>query len=216
LRLEVDIPQNLERLMADEIAAGERAVTRGIGAAGRQLKEDWRGQIRRAGLGPRLARTIRARVFPERDASLRAAALVWSRAPQIVDAFDRGALIRSRAGFYLTVPLPAAGTRGAGGRRITPGGWERRTGLRLRFVYRRRGPSLLVAEDARVSARGIAAAKRGRRRRDGVLTGASTVSIFLLMPQVKLRKRLDLERAARAVEARLPALILASWKDAPS
>ena len=88
--------------------------------------------------------------------------------------------------------------------------------MRLRFVYRRRGPSLLVADDARVSARGLAAAKRGRRRRDGILTGASTVPIFLLVPQVKLRKRLDLERAARAAEARLPGLILARWKDAPS
>ena len=46
MRLEVDIAQSLERLMADEIAAGECAATRAIGAAGRQLKEDWRGQLR--------------------------------------------------------------------------------------------------------------------------------------------------------------------------
>jgi aspartyl-tRNA(Asn)/glutamyl-tRNA(Gln) amidotransferase subunit A len=47
--------------------------------------------------------------------------------------------------FWLAIPTSAAGKSTRGGR-ITPGEWERRTGLRLRFVYRRRGPSLLVAE----------------------------------------------------------------------
>jgi hypothetical protein len=39
----------------------------------------------------------------------------------------------------------------------------------------------------------------------------ATVPIFLLVPQVKLRKRLDLARdAERAVDS-VPGLILASW-----
>ena len=58
---------------------------------------------------------------------------------------------------------------------MTPGGWERTTGMRLRFVYPPRGPSLLVADDARINTRGLAVASRGRRRRDGMLTGAATV-----------------------------------------
>ena len=74
--------------------------------------------------------------------------------------------------------------------------------MRLRFVYRRGRPSLLVADDARVNARGLAAAKRGRRRRDGMLTGAETVVIFILVPQVRLRKRLDLDRDAAAARRR--------------
>lgn len=80
---------------------------------------------------------------------------------------------------------------------LLPGEWERRrTGLRLRFVYRRRGPSLLVAE-GRLNTKGRAvqsSAKTGR--------GLTTVPIFLLVPQVKLRKRLDLARdAERAIDA---------------
>ena len=62
--------------------------------------------------------------------------------------------------------------------------------------------------------RGLAAAKRGRRRRDGMLTGAETVVIFLLVPQVRLRKRLDLDRDAAAAAAALPSAILAAWDDA--
>jgi len=41
--------------------------------------------------------------------------------------------------------------------------------------------------------------------------GRATVPIFLLVPQVKLPKRLDLNRdAARALD-RVPGLIVANW-----
>jgi hypothetical protein len=63
----------------------------------------------------------------------------------IIGAHDTGPLIRSKNGFWLAIPTPAAGKSSKGGR-ITPGEWERRTGLRLVFIYRRRGLSLLVAE----------------------------------------------------------------------
>jgi hypothetical protein len=137
--------------------------------------------------------------------SLNAAALVWSKAPVIVGAHDTGPLIRSKTGFWLAIPTPAAG-RAPGGRRITPLAWERRTGLRLRFVYRRTGPSLLVAE-ARLSSRGRAVASRSKTGR-----GLATVPIFLLVPQVRLPKRLDLARDAAAVHAAVPGLIVANWR----
>ena len=135
------------------------------------------------------------------------------RAAEIADAFDRGVLIRSKHGLWLAIPTAEAGTRGLGRARITPGGWERRTGMRPRFVFRRGRPSLLVADDARINARGLATAKRGRRPQDGMLTGAASVVIFILVPQVRLRKRLDLDREALAAAAALPAAILAAWDD---
>ena len=113
--------------------------------AGTGLKSDWRAQITGAGLGRRLANSIRLATYPKAGDSLNAAALVWSKAPEIIGAHDTGPLIRSKDGFWLAIPLPAAGKSLRGGR-ITPGEWERRRGLRLRFVYRRIGPSLLVAE----------------------------------------------------------------------
>ena len=93
-------------------------------------------------------------------------------------AHDTGPLIRSKDGFYLAIPTEAAG-RGLRGRRITPGEWERRRGLRLRFVYRRTGPSLLVADGARINKRGQAVASRSKTGRNQV-----TAPIFLLVPQV--------------------------------
>ncbi len=145
MKLKLDIDPDIVAMMAAEVAAGERAVSAAIREAGTGLKDAWRAQITGAGLGARLARTIRSEQFPKGKPSLSAAALVWSKAPVIVGAHDTGPLIRSKNSFWLAIPLPAAGKSLRGGR-ITPGEWERRSGLRLRFVYRRVGPSLLVAE----------------------------------------------------------------------
>tara|TARA_R110002110_G_scaffold412641_1_gene638827 strand:- start:48398 stop:49027 length:630 start_codon:yes stop_codon:yes gene_type:complete len=204
MKLNVTITPNLAALMAAEIKAGEKAVTAAMRAAGTQLKSDWRGQITQAGLGRRLGNSIRSQTYPKVGESIDAAALVWSKAPVIIGAHDTGPLIRSKDGFWLAIPTEAAG-KGARGGRITPGEWERRRGLRLRFVYRRRGPSLLVAE-GRLNARGVGVASRSKTGR-----GLTTVPIFLLVRQVKLRKRLDLERDAAKAQAALPRQIVAKW-----
>lgn len=205
MKLKLDIAPDIAAMMAAEIAAGERAVTAAVRESGAGLKSAWRGQIVGAGLGPQLANSIRSQLFPKSGESLRAAALVWSKAPVIVGAHGAGPLIRSKNGFWLAIPTEAAG-RGLRGGRITPGEWERRRGMRLRFVYRRMGPSLLVADRARINTRGQAVASRSKTGR-----GKVTAPIFLLVPQVKLPKRLDLARDAdRALEG-LPGLIVANW-----
>ncbi|SFZ84410.1 hypothetical protein SAMN02983003_1995 [Devosia enhydra] len=207
MKLGVSIVGDLVRLMDAEVKAGQNAVTTAMRDAGTGLKSAWRAQITGAGLGARLARTIRSEQFPKGKPSLSAAALVWSKAPVIVGAHDTGPLIRSKDGFWLAIPLPAAGKSLRGGR-ITPGEWERRTGLRLRFVYRRTGPSLLVAE-GRLNTKGRAVASRSKTGR-----GVVTAPIFLLVPQVKLPKRLDLAKDADRVLDSVPGLIVATWVDA--
>jgi hypothetical protein len=204
MKLNITISPNLAAIMAAEIKAGEKAVTAAMRAAGTQLKSDWRGQITQAGLGRRLGNSIRSQTYPKVGESIDAAALVWSKAPVIIGAHDTGPLIRSKNGFWLAIPTEAAG-KGARGGRITPGEWERRRGLRLRFVYRRRGPSLLVAE-GRLNTKGSAVASKSKTGR-----GVTTVPIFLLVPQVKLRKRLDLARDAKAAQERIPEAIVANW-----
>ena len=202
--IRLEVLGDIGAMMAAEIMAGERAVTKAVGDAGTGLKTAWRGQITSAGLGQRLARTIRVTQYPKGKPSLNAAALVWSQAPVVLGAHDTGPLIRSRNGFWLAIPTPAAGKSTRGGR-ITPGEWERRRGMRLRFIYRPRGPSLLVAE-GRLNARGVGVASRSKTGR-----GLTTVPIFLLVPQVKLRKRLDLDMDARAAQDKIPKAIIANW-----
>ena len=43
--------------------------------------------------------------------------------------------------------------------------------------------------------------------------GMATMPIFLLVPQVKLRKRLDLARDAERAENGVPGLIVAGWAE---
>ena len=202
--IQVKIDGDLGAMMAAEITAGEKAVTKAVSDASTGLKQNWRGQITSTGLGPRLARTIRSATYPKGQTSLNAAALVWSRAPVIVDAHDTGPMIRSKDGFWLAIPTEAAG-KGTRGKALTPGDWERRRGLRLRFVYRRTGPSLLVA-DGRLNNRGLGVASRSKTGR-----GRATVPIFLLLRQVKLRKRLNLDQAAKAAQDRIPGAVVANW-----
>jgi len=204
MKLGLTISPDLIAVMAAEISAGEKAVTKAIRQSGTDLKAAWRGQITGAGLGRRLSNSIRSQTYPKSGDRLQAAALVWSKAPVIVGAHDAGPLIRSKNGFWLAIPMPAAG-KGLKGGRITPAEWERRRGMRLRFVYRRRGPSLLVA-DGRLNSRGLGVASRAKTGR-----GRSTVPIFLLVPQVKLAKRLHLARDAERVQTAIPGQIVANW-----
>ncbi|MFN3624470.1 MAG: DUF6441 family protein [Hyphomicrobium sp.] len=214
-------------LKTDDLAKGlnqaegdtARSVTRAMRTVTDGLKADLRADITDAGLGQRLANTWRGKTFPESGASVEAAAFVWSKAPNIVDAFDRGVTIRSRHGFWLAIPTPAAGKTGlnpTGARkRITPGGWERRTGMRLRFVFRRGRPALLVADNARLSKGGLARPNIGRTRSGAVYTrlvGRSTVVVFILVPQVTLKKRLDIAASASRWAARVPGLIASHWR----
>jgi hypothetical protein len=142
------------------------------------------------------------------------------------DCHDRLWLPRQetrRTGFRLAIPTPAAGISTRGGK-VTPAEWERRTGLRLRFIYRRRDPSLLVAE-GRLNAKGHAFGRLARPHRghgpalpSRSKTGRSlmTAPIFLLVPQVKLPKRLDLARDAERALDSVPGLIVANWVDGRS
>ena len=204
MKLTLGIDPDLVAMMQAEITAGERAVSAAILEASSGLKSDWRREITGAGLGDRLARTIRSAQYPKGKASLNAAALVWSNAPVIVGAHETGPLIRSKSGLWLAIPTAAAGKSARGGR-ITLREWEQRRGLQLRFVYRSRGPSLLVAE-GRLNSRGLGVASRAKTGR-----GMATVPIFLLVRQVKLAKRLDLSRSAEAAVTRIPGAIAANW-----
>ena len=74
----------------------ERALAIGTRDAGRGLRTELRRQVTSAGLGQRLANSWRDRHYPNQK--LDAASLVYTKAPQIIRAFDNGAVIRSRRG----------------------------------------------------------------------------------------------------------------------
>jgi hypothetical protein len=206
MKFKFAIEGDLKALMTREVLSGQRAVSSAMGQAAGLIKEGWRAQVTGSGLGARLAKTVRSATYPKGAASLNAAALVWSKAPEIMFANEKGATIRSADGFWLAIPTPAAGT-GPGGRRLTPGEWEKKRGLRLRFVFRPGRPGLLVA-DGRQNSKGLGVKSGSKTGR-----GMATVPIFILVPQVRLRKRLNVAELGQSVASRLPALVVANWED---
>jgi hypothetical protein len=203
------IARSLQANMQAELRDLERAVATGTRDAGRGLKTELRRQVSTTGLGQRLANSWRDRHYPNRK--LDAASLVYTKAPQIVRAFDEGAVIRSRRGRFLAIPTENAPRKGTDGKRISPTTFPEHGFGPLRFVGRSSGPSLLVVDGLRASFSRKTGELRGfrratdRARQSG--QGAATVVMFLLVPQVKLPKRLDVTRAAERWSAQLPALI---------
>ena len=210
MKLAAALSGDLRKIMAEEIKNAEDAVTAGMRQAADGLKADLRRQVTEAGMGQRLANTWRAELYPKGRKSIKAAGFVFTRAPTIIRAFDQGAVIKSKHGFWLAIPTPAAGT-GARGKRMTPGLWEQMHGSRLRFIYRRGAPSLLVAENmrARTGKRGGFAKGSASARRSG--RGLATVVMFIMVPQVSLKKRLDVDGVAARWASALPELIVRIW-----
>jgi len=119
VRLLAALQGDLSKMMEQELTSARMAVTTGVREATQGLKSELRSQIEGSGLGSRLANTWRGEVYPKGRPSLGSAGLVYSRAPVVVAAHDQGALIRSKNGFWLAIPLPAAGN-GPRGKRMTP------------------------------------------------------------------------------------------------
>jgi Family of unknown function (DUF6441) len=209
MKLAATVARSLQADLQAELRDIDRAVASGIRDAGRGLKSELRRQVATTRLGQRLANSWRDKHYPNQK--LDAASLVCTKAPQIIRALEEGAVIRSRRGRFLAIPTEDAPRKGTDGKRIGPSTFPEHRFGPLRFVPRSTGPSFLVADGLRASLSRKSGELRGfrratdRARRSG--QGLTTVVMFLLVPQVKLSKRLDVARAAERWSAGLPALI---------
>ena len=114
---------NLQKTLEAERAAVARGIRGGMEALTDLGKTRLRQQVTRAGLGDRLAKTWRNRVYPPgRGVTLEPAGVIWSNAPHIVRAFSEGSPIRSRElGGWLAIPTdlaPVSRKRGARRKRM--------------------------------------------------------------------------------------------------
>jgi Family of unknown function (DUF6441) len=106
MKLAAAIARSLQADMQAELRDLERAVAAGTRSAGQSLKTELRRQVTSAGLGQRLANSWRDKHYPNQG--LDAASLVYTKAPQIIRAFDEAAVIRSRRGRLLAIPTEDA------------------------------------------------------------------------------------------------------------
>ena len=205
MKLKLDITPDLVAAMAAEVKAGEKAVTAAMREAGTGLKTAWRGQITGAGLGRRLANSIRSQTYPKAGESLNAAALVWSKAPghrrrprhRPADPLEGRVLAGD--------PDPACRHAACAAARSPPANGNAAAACGSASSTAAAGPACLW-QKGRLNSRGLGVASRSKTGR-----GRTTVPIFLLVPQVKLPKRLDLDRDAERALDSVPGLIVANW-----
>ncbi len=233
MRLAARIVGDLRQLLAAEVRAGERAAMTAIRAETQQVKGELRGQVIGSfgGNARGIANAWRSQVFPRSGQSLRPAGLVWTKVPNVIDAFERGALIRAKGAKYLAIPTgfnAARGRRGRGekGLRVTPAqmvasgqGFLRPFQSGRGFVWclpLRQGEQTGRRRRTRLVAGGLAEIGTGNRKgREAWARGMlqrGMVPMFLLLPQVKLAKRLDVKGAAERGLRRLPGRFVAAWE----
>ncbi|MFC7541043.1 DUF6441 family protein [Siccirubricoccus deserti] len=156
MRLGASIVGDLRKVLAEEVRAGERAAMSTIRAETEQVKAELRRQVTTAfsGNARGIANAWRSMIFPRSGQSLRPAGLVFTKVPNVIDAFERGALIRAKGGRqFLAIPT---GFNAARGRRGRGEGHARDTGAdgRLR-------PGLPAALQIRLGLRVVPAAAPG-------------------------------------------------------
>lgn len=200
---------DLRKAMNRQLLRAEKAVTRGMGEGTRSLQAELRAQTRHARLGFGVEKAWRAIHYPGKGkASLSAAGLIYSKAPRIHAAFTRGGVIRGKGG-WMVIPLPEAVKRGF------HKGWKHSKGSKprkwseveaaigkygaLRYVRVGPGKALLVADNLTA---GLNRSKTRRDKRSGAeyspISGRrASAALFLLVKQVRMKRKIDVARAKR-------------------
>jgi hypothetical protein len=101
MKLAAIVARSLRTDMQAELREVERAVATGTRETGRGLRTELRRQVTGSGLGQRLANSWRDKHYPNQQ--IDAASLIYTKAPQIIRAFDEGAMIRSKRGRFLAI-----------------------------------------------------------------------------------------------------------------
>lgn len=228
----------LSRTRADEIGAGlESEVAGYLTAAMRdttaEVKDAFRAQVRKAGLGERLPNAIRGITYPLSRNALEPAGWVYAQpskkgrgAAAIIESYATGAMIVPRAGKrWLAVPTDDC-PRKRQGDALTPDEVERKFGRRLQFISpndkgfrtpsaRHRGVAYLVLKGLvirKATGRWRNATERERAGRTRNPRPVQAVIMFTLVPHVRKPKSIDLAEPAALAEARFPANLDARWR----
>jgi len=199
----------ISRALDDERIAMAKRVRLATDKAGRELLIDpLRAMTRGAFNSRKLPTTWRAKLYPAdvQSHTLTPAFFAFSKAPEIMTAFEEGTTIQPFGGKkYLWIPTENV-PRGRGGRRMSPQEVMARVG-RFAFIPLKNGGLIAVAQATRTE-------KRSRRK-----GGAPTQSVgkakkgagerlafFVLKKQVRLSKRLDVKGIANRAGAKYSAI----------
>jgi len=207
-----DFKKDLKR-EADKL---KRAVPSGVAKGSNDLHRKITKDTVASGLPAKMAKTWRKKIYQNKG--LNAAGLIWSKAPSIMLAAMEGAVIRPNKSKYLVIPLEyAVNMNFHRGRRMTSRGRrmakfsdiakaERRFGRLVPVPHPDGGGKLLLfANGVKVNGGKLrkARSRKGKNDRRKWLEKPESVALFLLVPDVRWRKRIDPARDARLMSARI-------------
>ena len=227
MRFTAALQGNLRDVLRAEVRAMAPPLRRALKAGGARLKGDLKAQAEAADLG-RLGKAWAHRHYRGRYNPFDMVSIVFPRGRAVrkaIAAFDQGVTVRPVNAKYLAIPTQWNRKSGRRGGRVLYKPGE----IRDRFVARARNGNLILF--ARVSKvemktkqgrirqkafvnstlKGKNQAKllgSGRVRRTEAILEYGVVPMFVLVPEVKLKKRLDLDAVIGPVLDALPAMIV--------
>lgn len=195
VRIEVKFEGDLPAFAGKMGEAIRRGAMRGAIRFQTRAKLAFRADVRGAGLGDRLANTWQDKLYPEgRKQSWHPAVLIFSKAPEIIQAHTQGVTIKSKSGRYLAIPTSnVAKSLGRGGRKLTPRTIEAQFRQKLVFIPGR-GGNILAFATTRTGKTGRL--RSGITKSGRTSKGAEMTLMFVLVRQVTLRKRLNWPKLA--------------------
>lgn len=204
-KLEIENIGKVSEEIKTEVLKASKAALRG---AVRQLEQDLEAQMRGAA-GGNAWRAWASKVYPSGDKlSYNPVGEVYGnggrRTQKMLEYWSMPGVNRSAAGFWRAIPTKAAGAT-TRDRNLTPGEWERRTGIRLRHVQPRSGRgkwSMLVA-DGTMAKNGTGEVRKLTERRIAEGRQRVSIPIFILIPEQVHANRVSIESARNRAQERL-------------
>jgi hypothetical protein len=214
MRLTSEFSNDLTVTVARHLDEMAFAVRGAVMRAAISAQIDLRAQVEAAGLGRGLAKAWRLRVYPSHP-SIKAAGMVYSNATLLHQVFDEGAYITHSRGKFLAIPTPEAIAMGLGDTKVSrpsqragaTGGHggtlrrasqiklaEERLGKKNLFsIPLSGGRQLLIYRSPNVVGRGEVI--RGSKQRGLGVPRGGNVPLFILVPSVRITKRIDIAAA---------------------
>jgi hypothetical protein len=207
MRAKVELPNVKEveyELRGEVYLAGVRAVQR----ATRQLEQDLEAQTRAVVKG-NAWRAWKSTVYPSGARPAKdPVGMVFGnggrRTQGMIEYWSMPGVNRSAAGFWRAIPTEAAGSRGRD-RNLTPGQWERRTGIKLDMVVppNARGRYALLVASGTMAKNKSGELRKFTSRREAQGRDKVTIPIFILIPEQPHANRVSIGSAVERANRRL-------------
>ena len=197
-RFTAAITGSLKTMMAEEYQSISDAARNAVTTVSMRARDRLREQVRNAGLGTGLEKAWQVKLYPRANRPTTSpAALVYSKAQKLHDAYNTGGIIRAKNGSqYLAIPTEFVPTNFSPRRKMTPVEVEAQFNQDLVFIPHKNGrpggvlvlKNVVLGKNTKKARVRQATDRRLKQGREQV-----TTVMFVLIPSAHLKKVLDID-----------------------